>query len=94
MKLAAVMEIRGSVEGGLSSKPNPAEMGFYPFNLGGKTEKQQYFMQEAELFNGRLGMLAITGFAIEEWFLSSAVVDQTSVSFKPLNVAMEQLMNS
>ena len=64
-KLAAVMEIRESVEGDLSSKLNPAEMGFYPFNLGGKTEEQQHFMQEAEQFNGRLGMLAITRFAIQ-----------------------------
>ena len=33
-------------------------------------------MKEAELFYGRLGMLAITGFAVQEFFLHSAVVNQ------------------
>lgn len=91
---AAAIEIRESVDENISCKLNPAEMDFDPLNLGGKTERQQHFMQEAELFNGRLGMLAITGFAIQEWFLNSAVVDQIPIFFKPLNVAFEQLMNS
>ena len=92
--VAAAIEISESVEENLSVKLNPAELGFDPLNLGGKTEEQQHFMQEAELFNGRLGMLAITGFAIQERFLGSAVVDQIPIFFKPLNVAMEQLMNA
>ena len=92
--VAAAIEISESVEENLSVKLNPAELGFDPLNLGGKTEEQQHFMQEAELFNGQLGMLAITGFAIQERFLGSAVVDQIPIFFKPLNVAMEQLMNA
>jgi hypothetical protein len=52
----------------------------------------QQFVQEAEIFNGRLAMLAITGFAAQEFFLQSAVVDQIPIFFKPLNVAFEQLM--
>lgn len=90
---AALIEIGESVEENFSVRINPAEMGFDPLGLGGKTEEQQHLMQEAELFNGRLGMLAITGFAIQEWFLNSAVVDQIPILFKPLNVVMEQLMN-
>ena len=42
----------------------------------GKTKIQQFFLREAELFYGRLGILAITGFAVQEFFLHSAVVDQ------------------
>jgi hypothetical protein len=49
---------------------------FSGVRLGGKTNNQKFFMQEAELFYGRLGMLAITGFAFQEFFLHSAVVDQ------------------
>ena len=63
---AAAIEIGESVEENSSVKLNPVELGFGPLNLGGKTEQQQHFMQETELFNGRLGMLAITGFAIQE----------------------------
>jgi hypothetical protein len=44
------------------SKLNPGDLGFDPFGLGGKTDEQKYCMQEAELFNVRLRMLAITGF--------------------------------
>mmetsp|Transcript_27933 Transcript_27933/g.59577 ORF Transcript_27933/g.59577 Transcript_27933/m.59577 type:complete len:326 (+) Transcript_27933:288-1265(+) len=91
--VAGVIEIQESVEANDSCKLNPADKGFDPINLGGKTMKQKHFMHEAELFNGRLGMLAITGFAIQEWFLNSAVVDQIPIFFKPMNVAMEQLMN-
>eukprot|EP00581_Thalassiosira_minuscula_P009303 CAMPEP_0183703202 /NCGR_PEP_ID=MMETSP0737-20130205/1032_1 /TAXON_ID=385413 /ORGANISM="Thalassiosira miniscula, Strain CCMP1093" /LENGTH=296 /DNA_ID=CAMNT_0025929919 /DNA_START=495 /DNA_END=1385 /DNA_ORIENTATION=- len=91
--VVAAVEIRESVEENYSVKLNPADVGFDPFNLlGGKTEEERHYMEEAELFNGRLGMLAITGFAIQEWFLNSAVVDQVPILFKPLNVAMEQLM--
>eukprot|EP00980_Cylindrotheca_fusiformis_P010391 scaffold2308_cov103-Cylindrotheca_fusiformis.AAC.10 len=52
------------------------------------------FAQEGEIFNGRLAMLAITGFAIQEFLLQSAVVDQIPIFFKPLNVAFEQLLMS
>lgn len=91
---AAAIEFEDIAQENVSSKLNPAEMGFDPLNFVGRTEEQKHFMQEAELFNGRLGMLAITGFAIQEYFLSSAVVDQIPIFFKPLNVAMEQLMNA
>ena len=91
---AAAIEMRETAEENVACKLNPAAMGFDPLNLGGKTEKQNQYMQEAELFNGRLGMLAITGFAIQECFLNSAVVDQIPIFFKPMNVAFEQLMNA
>lgn len=74
--LAAAAEMRESVEENTSMKLDPADMGFDPFGLGGKTRKEKFFMKEAELFYGRLGMLAITGFAFQEFFLHSAVVDQ------------------
>ena len=72
--LAAVVEIGESVEE--KSLVGRWDAGFDPLRLGGKTKMQQFFMQEAELFYGRLGMLAITGFAFQEFFLHSAVVDQ------------------
>ena len=75
--LAAVVEIGESIKVNSSSRLDPADLGFDPLGfLGGKTKKQQFFLREAELFYGRLGMLAITGFAFQEFFLHSAVVDQ------------------
>mmetsp|Transcript_23914 Transcript_23914/g.58447 ORF Transcript_23914/g.58447 Transcript_23914/m.58447 type:complete len:294 (+) Transcript_23914:223-1104(+) len=52
------------------------------------------FVEEAEVFNGRLAMLGITGFAIQEFLFQDAVVNQFPIFFQPINVALEQLMNS
>ena len=38
-------------------------------------------MEAAELFNGRLAMMAITGFAIQEAVYGTPVVDQTPLFF-------------
>jgi hypothetical protein len=52
------------------------------------------FLAESELFNGRLAMLAITGFAIQESFTGNSVVDAIPIFFKPFNVVIEQLLAS
>merc|ERR1712151_986633 len=41
-------------------------------------------MQTAEIKNGRLAMLAITGFCFQEVVTHIAVVDQTPIFFKPI----------
>jgi hypothetical protein len=75
--LAAAMEIGESVEENSASRLELADLGFDPLGfLGGKSKKQMFFLRETEIFYGRLGMLAITGFAVQEFFLHSAVVDQ------------------
>merc|ERR1711990_771468 len=40
-------------------------------------------METAEIKNGRLAMLGITGFAFQEWHFGVPVVDQTSIFFTP-----------
>jgi hypothetical protein len=59
-----------------------------------KEDGRGRFLAESELFNGRLAMMAITGFAIQEWFTGNSVVDAIPVFFKPFNVVMEQLLAS
>merc|ERR1712232_1443330 len=49
------------------------------------------WMQTAEIKNGRLAMLAITGFAIQEFATGVSVVDQYPIFFKPIT---EILFNS
>jgi hypothetical protein len=39
-------------------------------------------------------MLAITGFAVQEWWTVDAVINQTPIFFKPLNMAPEQLADA
>ena len=87
---AAVETFSGSV-----GETQSQDLGFDPLGLSGKKgTNRARFMEESELFNGRLAMLAITGFAIQEWFTNNSVVDAIPIFFKPLNVAVEQLLSS
>ena len=85
---ASFFEIEETVHEDRYTKINPADISFNPF------AQNMRYIEEGELFNGRLAMLAITGFAIQESFLNSAVVDQIPIFFKPMNVVFEQLMNT
>merc|ERR1712157_572443 len=70
----------------------PGNLGFDPFGLYPTDEKGQKWMQTAEIKNGRLAMLAITGFCFQEVVTHIAVVDQTPIFFKPiLQVLNEKL---
>jgi hypothetical protein len=91
---AAFIEAVTAFEDTQSCQLTPGDFGFDPLGLAGETDKQKKFMLDAELFNGRLGMLAITGFAIQEWFTQNSIINQTPIFFKPLNVAFEQLMDA
>merc|ERR1719148_64883 len=62
----------------------PGNFGFDPFGLYPKDAKGQKWMQTAEIKNGRLAMLAITGFCFQEVVTHIAVVDQTPILFKPI----------
>merc|ERR1712176_1697958 len=62
----------------------PGNLGFDPFGLYPTDEKGQKWMQTAEIKNGRLAMLAITGFCFQEVVTYIAVVDQTPIFFKPI----------
>jgi hypothetical protein len=72
----------------------PGDLGFDPFGWSGKTVEEKNYNLEAELFNGRLAMLAITGFAVQEWWTVDSVINQTPIFFKPLNMALEQLADA
>lgn len=72
----------------------PGDLGFDPLGLAGKTRKDRMYKAEAELFNGRLAMLAITGFALQEWWTQNSVINETPIFFKPINIVLEQLQDA
>merc|ERR1712224_832446 len=77
----------------------PGDFGFDPLGWmskkeGKHTEKKNFFLQESELFNGRLAMLAVTGFALQEFALRSPVVEQTPIFFKSFGEVASQLLAS
>ena len=63
----------------------PGNLGFDPFRLYPKTTDGQFNMQLAEIKHGRLAMVAITGFAVQEYVTHLSIVDETPFFFKPLS---------
>lgn len=89
---AAVLEFISIKNGFVNGKPG--EFNFDPLGLGGNTDEQKFYNKEAELFNGRLAMLAITGFAIQEFAVNDAVVNQTPFFFKFFGDTVAQLLST
>lgn len=69
-------------------------LGFDPLGLYPKDEAGQKDMQLKELKNGRLAMIAITGFAFQEFIQKLGVVDETPAFFKPIGQVLHEYTNS
>ena len=61
------------------------DYGFDPLNLYPADEAGQRRMQLAEIKHGRLSMIAITGFAVQEYVSKVGVVDETPMFFQPFH---------
>jgi Chlorophyll A-B binding protein len=73
----------------------PGNLGFDPLGLYPKSDSEaQLNMQLKELKNGRLAMIAITAFAIQEFVSTLGVVDETPLFFKPLGAVLHEYANS
>lgn len=68
----------------------PGNLGFDPLGLFPKDAEGQRQMQLKELKNGRLAMIAITGFAFQEFATKLAVVDETPFFFTPLGTTLHE----
>ena len=69
-------------EGG--SRYLPGDYGFDPLGLYPSNEEGQKRMQLCEIKHGRLAMIAVTGFAFQEYVSKVGVVDETPLFFHPL----------
>jgi len=61
----------------------PGNLGFDPLGLYPKDKEGQLRMQQKEIKNGRLAMIAITAFAVQEYVSNVGVVEETPFFFKP-----------
>lgn len=66
----------------------PGDLGFDPLGFFPKDKEGQKLMMAKELRNGRLAMIAITAFAVQEFVTNSGVVDETPIFFKFLGGAL------
>ena len=72
----------------------PGNFGFDPLGVYPKDEAGQMNMQLAEIKNGRLAMIAIFGFAIQEFVSKVGVIDETPLFFYPLAQTLKMMTNS
>ena len=88
---AALVDVLGQ----LRMKGDGYQPGDYGLRLGYPADDAgRERMQLAELKNGRLAMIAIFGFAVQEFVTKQGVVDETPIFFKPLMQAMHEYANS
>ncbi|EJK68921.1 hypothetical protein THAOC_09862 [Thalassiosira oceanica] len=88
---AALVDVLGQ----LRMKGDGYQPGDYGLRLGYPADEAgRERMQLAELKNGRLAMIAIFGFAVQEFVTKQGVVDETPIFFKPLMQAMHEYANS
>lgn len=72
----------------------PGNLGFDPLNFYPRDAKGQERMQLAEIKHGRVSMVAITGFAVQEYVTKVGVVDETPwffLPFVPFAETMEEM---
>mmetsp|Transcript_13613 Transcript_13613/g.28778 ORF Transcript_13613/g.28778 Transcript_13613/m.28778 type:complete len:330 (-) Transcript_13613:2468-3457(-) len=77
------------------AEEQPGDFGFDPLSLSsGNNESRSFFLREAEIFNGRLAMMAITGFVAQEFYTNTAVINETPIFFKPFGDVVAQLLDA
>lgn len=62
----------------------PGNLGFDPLGLYPLDKEGRQRMQLCEIKHGRVAMLAVVGYAVQEALLKVGVVDETPIFFKPL----------
>ncbi|CAB9502272.1 chloroplastic [Seminavis robusta] len=72
----------------------PGNLGFDPLGLYPQDEAGQLRMQTTEIKNGRLAMIAITAFAVQEAVSKLGVIDETPLFFKPITTVVSEYTNS
>jgi hypothetical protein len=66
----------------------PGKLGFDPLGLYPADKIGQLRMRQNEVLNGRLAMIAITGFVFQEFVSGAGVVNQTPLFFQPFSVGI------
>mmetsp|Transcript_12044 Transcript_12044/g.18495 ORF Transcript_12044/g.18495 Transcript_12044/m.18495 type:complete len:224 (-) Transcript_12044:1018-1689(-) len=90
--LSAAIDLRGVQNARYKTQFNeadgesylPGDYGFDPLGLYPSDVEGQRRMQLCEIKHGRLAMLAVTGFAFQEYVSKVGVVDETPFLFHPL----------
>lgn len=83
--LAGFIELENQkVKEGKGKDYTPGDVGFDPFNFFPSDKKAQLEMQTKELKHGRLAMMAILGFVVQEALYGAPVTLETPMFFTPM----------
>lgn len=72
----------------------PGNLGFDPLNLFPPDREGQETMKLAEIKHGRVAMLGVMGYVVEEYLTKMAVVDDTPILFQPITETVEEAIES
>ena len=72
----------------------PGNLGFDPLNLFPPDREGRENMKLAEIKHGRVAMVGVTGYVLEEYFTKMAVVDDTPILFQPITETVEEVIGS
>jgi len=83
--LAGIVELENmKVKEAKGDKYMPGDVGFDPLGFLPKDRTEKMAMMTKELKHGRIAMMAILGFAVQEALFQSPVVQETPMFFQPL----------
>jgi len=92
--LASAIEVKGTISAQENAKEYfPGNFGFDPLGLYPKDDEGKQRMQLAEIKHGRLAMIAVTAFAVQEWVSKIGVVDETPIFFYPISQTLKAFTN-
>lgn len=92
--LASAIEVKGTINAQENAKEYfPGNFGFDPLGLYPKDDEGRQRMQLAEIKHGRLAMIAVTAFAVQEWVSKIGVVDETPIFFYPISQTLKTFTN-
>lgn len=93
--VAAAIDLYGVRQQSLNDQSYiPGDLGFDPLGVYPKDEEGKRRMQLAEIKNGRLAMIAITAFAVQEFVSKVGVVNETPFFFHPIMQTLREYANS